>query len=735
MTSYIAYFLRFLYRIKWWILLLPPIVAYVVYVYMGGMARSYKSSTTIYTGVVSGYDLESGSGSGSRQDWNVINNAMDNLMNIIQSQTTLHKVALRLYALNMIKGDPEKDNNYILAKNYRRERDHTPPEVLALIDPQSEENTLANLLKFERADHSNHVYGLFQWEHPYYSYQALKNIQVKRIANSDMLEISYENNDPGIVFNTLEILNKEFVEQYKDLRFGEANNVIEFFQAELNRVGKELRIQEDSLRDYNIENLIINYDEQTKHVTILSRDFELQAEAIKLNLQSSETLRNTIEDQLDGLKTFRDNADFVRKLHTIGDLQSRITATEAFSPTDALAANRADIPQLMPTDLSILRSRLVQETDSLRSLSSKISSQRFTKEGISTNSLVSQWLDAVLLSEKSKAEMTVITDWETSINKRYQQFAPVGSTLKRKNRLINFTEQSYLSILQALNTARLRQKNLQMSSATLKIINPPVLPISAEPTKRKMMVMAAFFGTLFFILGFFILLELLDRTLRDKLRTERITGGKVMGALPSSGSLLARRYTQQYRQIATRTLSNAMLNYIAPEQGPNIVNIVSTERGDGKSELIDSLASHLREKGLKVRVVSWNKDFDAEQRNYLLANQLSDFAQDTKGELPLSEADLILVEHPPMSEYSTPKNLLRHAVLNIVIIPANRTWKENNQVLYDKCVTLSGTVPTTICLNYASRDVLESFTGLLPPYTRMRKLGYQLAQFGFTAVK
>lgn len=44
---------------------------------------------------------------------------------------------------------------------------------------------------------------------------------MRRIANSDMLEVSYENDDPGVVYNTLELLNDEFVKQYKELRYGE----------------------------------------------------------------------------------------------------------------------------------------------------------------------------------------------------------------------------------------------------------------------------------------------------------------------------------------------------------------------------------------------------------------------------------------------------------------------------------------------------------------------------------
>ena len=729
MTTYIAYILKFLFRIKWWLIICPIAVALLVYLYMGRQTRYYRSTSTIYTGIVSGYDLENGEG--SRQDWNIINNAMDNLINIIKSQSTLHNVSLRLYARNMVNGNPDEDNNYIAARNYRSELAHTPPEVLALIDRTSEKQTYQNLLAYEQPEHGNHVYGLFHWTHRYYSYQALSRIEVRRIANSDMLEVSYENDDPGVVYNTLELLNEEFVDQYKELRFGETNDVIKFFEQELARVGRELREQEDSLRDYSVENLIINYDEQTKHVAILSRDFELRYEETRLNLNSSESLRRKIEAQLEDLQIFRNNAAFVEQLHKIGDLQAQITAAEAFIPDPASGRQ----PVRQPVDVSRLQVQMDRETDSLRSLTSAIASQQYTKEGIATGSLIQQWLDAVLLSTKSEAEMEVVNEWKQSLDDRYVRYAPVGSTLKRKNRLISFTEQSYLAMLQALNTARLRQKNLQMTSATLKIINPPVLPISAEPTKRKMMVIAAFFVTAVFILGFFILLELLDRTLRDKIRAERITGGKVIGAFPGPGRFGERRFARQYREIASRFMGNAVLNYFDPRKRPNVLNILSTEQGDGKSTLAEHLAAYLRETGMKVRIASWNKDFDSHQKEFLLASRLEDFVHDGEDETPLSEADVVIVEYPPLDDSSISKELLQSAELNIMVAPANRTWKETDQLLYEKSVEMAGDTPTALFLNCAGRDVVQTFTGLLPPYTRLRKLGYQISQFGFTAVK
>ncbi|MEG2239742.1 MAG: exopolysaccharide biosynthesis protein [Alistipes sp.] len=724
--NYITYILKFILRIKWWLILCPTIVALLVYTRMGLMSRTYKSSTTIYTGVVSGYDVDL-EGGGNRQDWNIINNAMDNLVNIIKAQTTLHNVSLKLFTQHMVYGDPENDNQYITAANYRDVWSRTPKDVRALIDRTSEKRTLENLLQYEVADHDNYVYGLFHWNHRFYSYEALSKIQVKRINSSDMLDVSYENTDPGVVYNTLILLNKEFVGQYHDLRFGEINNVIQFYEDELKREGLDLRNLEDSLRDYNVENQVINYDEQTKHIAALSRDFELNYEQLQQNLNGAQKLRNAIEMRLgDVLTLVKSNASFLQQINKIGDLQSQITTSEAFQIDDPAVVRQTNVPAL--------KQQLAAESKLLENITAQVSSQQYTKEGISSNSMVQQWLEAVMLEEKSKAELDVMTNWKKRLDERYLHFSPVGSTLKRKNREIDFSERSYLSILQALNTARLRQKNLQMSSATLKVINPPVLPLGAEPSKRKLVVFAAFFCTFFFLLGLFILLELLDRTLRDKIRTERITGGRVLGAFPGSGRLGQRSYVKTYQNIASHFMGNAVLNYFKPTR-PNIVNFISTQQDDGKSLLMEHLAAQLRESGMKVRTVSWNKDFNIEQKEYLLAHKIGDFVQDIAGEVPLGEADVILMEYPAFSKCFVPKELLQEACVNLFVASATRTWKDDDQLLYDKAVELTGMVPLVIYLNKTSREVVEGFTGLMPPYTRFRRIKEQWSQLGFMATK
>ena len=720
----LTYILRFVWRIRYWLILGPLLVALIVYFLMGKRPDRYTATTTIYTGIVSGYDINTVAGT-THQDWNIINNAMDNLMNIITSQATLHDVSMRLYAQDLVHGESDRDNNYMLASNYRTLLDRTPKDVLALVDRTSDSITLRNLLEYEQADHDNHVYGIFRWKHRHYSYEALRQIKVRRLNNSDMLEISYTNDDPGITYNTLDILNKEFVNQYKLLRFGEINNVIAYFESELARVGNQLRMVEDSLTRYNVDNRVINYGEQTKHIAALERDFELRFQDILLNRDGSQQLIETIEQKIDGLKTFRNNALFVQKLQEISNLYSRIAASETFE-ADSVRRNNPQVDQL--------KELLEMQRKDLASTTQLISSQQYTKEGIAANTIVEQWLEAVLLHAKSDAELKVMEARKRELDKQYGHFSPIGTTIDRKKRNIGFLEQSYLSILQALNEARLRQKGLQMSSATLKVINPPVLPISAEPTKRKLMVIAAFLASMVFILAFFVLLEMLDRTLRNKTRTERITGGKVLGAFPAPPGLGARRYRKEYERIATQFLSNAVFDYFRP-QGPNILNLLSTEKGDGKSFLAEHLARHMEESGVKVRLLSWNKDLDIESKEFLLAGRIADFVTAREGVPAPSDADVVIVEYPPLSECSVPTALLREASLNLMVARAGRTWKDTDQLLYDKTEAQSAPTPLLFYLNGASREAVETFTGLLPPFTRLRKLAYKFYQFGFTATE
>ena len=77
--------------------------------------------------------------------------------------------------------------------------------------------------------------------------------------------------------------------------------------------------------------------------------------------------------------------------------------------------------------------------------------------------------------------------------------------------------------------------------------------------------------------------------------------------------------------------------------------------------------------------------------------------------------------------------LLQEASVNIVILRADWGWEESDKQLFTRLQELSGTTPVLICLNRSRKEVVEGFTGMLPPYSAWRSFLFRFTQFGFTA--
>lgn len=721
--EYVLYISRFLYRIRWWVIIGTAVITLAVIIATRNMAKTYDVEATLYTGVVSGYSIES-ENNGSATNWAISNNATDNLINIIQAESTLKRVSYRLYARNMIHGNLKHDNEYITAASFREIYNRTVNRkdgqaILALIDKSSEDKTLENLLKYERPDKDNFVYGLFYWYHPHYSYNALKNIKVKKIGSSDLLQISYSSNDPGIAYNTLNILMDEFVHEYRTIRYGETDKVIEYFRNELAKIGHKLRIAEDSLTQYNIDKRVINYYDETKEIASIDKEFELREQDIRFAYNNSKIMMNELEKRMgSNVKQMRNNISFINKLNEASELTGKISELESFSTNPAKSKN---------SSLKAYKDRLSKASKELADISDTYVTQKHTKNGIAQTSIVDQWLEQLLRFEKAKSDLAIIQKSRQQLNEKYVFFAPVGSTIKRKERYISFTEANYLSLLKSYNDALMRKKNLEMTSATLKVLNRPAFPISAQATNRRKIVIASFVGSIIFILGFFLLIELLDRTLQDKVRTEKLTGEKVLGAFPSKPLLKNRKYSKVYALIASRYLSNAIFRFFnnKKDNQPYIVNFLSTEPGDGKTYLAEHLEEYWNKLGLRVRRLEWGKDFNISSREYLLAQSINDI-------YTFSEEDIIIVEHPDLKSNTIPNKMLEQADLNLLVARATRSWKTSDKQACDKIKKQANIAVIYIYLNKATNDVVEEFTGLLPPYTLTRKIGYRLAHLGLT---
>ena len=716
------YFVRFLYKIRWYLIIMPMIALIVAWFMTRDMDRIYDTNTTIYTGMITGYNLEGTGSIGGNSQTNIIN-----LMLIITTDNTIHEVALRLFGRCMMYGNPNKDNNYISAEHFRQLDATVPPEVKALINRNNEDQTYANLKAYEKPTQNNYLFGLLNY-HPYFGINSITSrLKVLQLNYSDIIDIGYSSNDAGIAYNTLDILNKVFARQYQQLRFGETNNVIRFFEKEVARLYKILSNAEDDLIRYNISKKIINYGEQTKALTGLEAQQQNFRNDQLMNYTTSKALLDYLERQLGNrAQVIRSNTEFTKQVRDISRIQSRISNLRLMS-SEGGGQNNESQEELAKAqrDLQKVTNRVTQLTKDIEA------STYSTENGIKANDMLSRWLEQLLLLEKTKAEMTATDIMKDNLDRQYLFYAPIGATLDRKERHIGFIEGNYMEMLKALNSARMRQRNLQMSTATLRVLNPPMFPLNAQPTNRLMVLLGAFLLSFMFTALWFLIIELLDRTLRDRMRSERITEIPVMGCFPKESNLRYRRFNKTIADMAIKQLSKSLLPHFKEGQ-QNVLNLISTDSGNGKSYLSQELENYWISIGLEVRRLTYDEDFLAEDSKFILAKDIKDLCPDI---LP---NEIAIIEYPNLDDNSIPPALLNIGTINLLVTRANRTWKDVDQKALKELQSMLDDEHKNSLFMYlteASRYAVEEFVGQLPPYTKFSNFVYRISQLGLTATE
>lgn len=713
------YIVRFLYKIRWYLIILPLIAFIVAWFLTRHMERVYDASTTIYTGMITAYNLEGGTGvAGNTQA------SMENLIIMITTDNTIHEVALRLFARCMMYGNPNKDNNYISAEHFRQLSASVPAEVKALINHNSEQISYSNLKAYERPTQDNYLFGLVNY-HPWFGVNSITSrLKVLKIGRSDIIDIGYSANDAGITYNTLDILNDVFARQYADLRYGETNNVIKFFEREVARLYKILTSAEDDLIRYNVSKRIINYGEQTKVLSGQDGAQKISDNDLLMNYTTSKALMDYLERQLgDRAKVIRANRDFTSQVTDISRIQSRISNLKLMSSE---GGNEVE-SQL---ELAKAEKMLQDASARMKQLTLDIETSNYsTDHGVKASDLIGKWTEQVLLLEETKARMTAQDQNRQRIDKEMLYYAPIGATLARKDRHISFIEGNYMSMLSALNQARLRQRNLQMTTATLRVLNPPMFPMNAQPTNRMMTLMGAFLVAFVFTAMYFFIIELLDRTLRDRMRSERITKIPVMGCFPKESTLRYRRFNKTIADMALRQLSKALLPHFKEGQ-QNVLNLLSTDAGNGKSYIAQELENYWISIGLQVRRLTYDEDFLAEDSRFIMANGIKDICPDI---LP---NEIAIIEYPNLDDNSISPALLNIGTVNLLVTRANRTWKDVDQkALNELNDRLENKNSLYMYLTEAQRYAVEEFVGQLPPYTKFNNFIYRMSQMGLTAVE
>ena len=709
---------QFLYRIRYWLLWGTLFVTGLVIYFTQFLPYSYTVKSSLYAGITSSTSLD-----GAAVKFSVVAATFDNLVNIAKSRGTLEKVSLRLLASSYTHGEEWKDNQYIQAKHYRQLLQITPKEVMELIDRKDESKTLANLTAYKKNDHNNFIYSVFNRTIAFYSMAALDRVELKRIGNSDILDISYTSADPGLTQLTVAFLIEELINAYEILRFKSTNDVIAYFEEQVRLAKVRLSEEEDNLMHYNVQERIINYGEETKALAATRYQVDDRLEAAKRTYEGAVALRKMLDEKMDvRAQIIRNNTNLLQELDKVSNLNQSIMEKEIFI---------SDKSKSKSEELQKEKTELRQAEDRISSISDNLNEFAFTKEGVGIENMINEWLIALVNEARAQAEMKVLESRQQDIFDQYSHMSPVGTQVNRKERAIDIAEDNYRTQLSGLASANLRLKNIEMSTSNLQTVAPPSYPLTDNGRNRLMYILAAFFGSMIFIILYFLLIEVLDHTLRDPYRSKRLSGLPVIAAFNGISNLKYRGFLKACNRLAAAYCCNHLNKYMKVGE-PTVINLLSINSREGKSFLAKYFIRHWESEGLRVRLVTHDYDFESNGKQYVQAQQLSDFWMLNEAE---KTPDIILVEYPSIKDSSIPLPVLQKADVNLLIANACRLWRDSDNTTLAPFKEALKDTPFMLYLNNADRDVVESFTGELPPKMPIHSFISRLAQLGLTSQK
>ncbi|WP_281310269.1 exopolysaccharide transport family protein [Flavobacterium flavigenum] len=749
--------------------MVPLCVALLVLILTSKPNLEYTSQTILYTGLATGSSIEMD----KTFNYFATNTAFDNLINIINSRETQEEVAVRLLATHLML--PKANPKFISKKNFDELKLKVPKEIYNYIEKGSNrdletdtlavtspippeinrynyEKTVSRLLKLMRSSNDNYIYELLNYENDkHYSIKALSSIQAIRINSSDLIKMTYTVDDPGICQQTLEIYNAICIKNYKNIKENRSDAVVKYFEQQLAMANNDLKLAEDKLLEFNKANKIINYYEQSKAVAVVKEDMEVDYNNKKAQLAGTQASTKKIEEKLNVQDYIQDETNkILEKKKLLGYINYQIAFNEANLESDA-SENISSKINTLKKERESLNNEIKKSVDEIYSYNN-------TVDGVPLTKTLPDWMNTVVESENLKAKIKVMDKQNKDFQEQYATYAPAGATIKRLEREISVSEQGYLELLHGLNLAKLKLQDNEMSS-NIKSIDPPFYPLSANPTKRGLLIVGAAFLGGILTLGIILMMEYFDDTIKNASRASKQLGLKTLGMVPKiildPGNVNLVFIQKRLIEIITQNI----LQYFgihASEKTVKTIVVFSTHKMEGKTVLAGNIAKTLKQEGKKIVFLNYDtkqkpiekqrkfpfitkilgypdprididNPFLADVSDYLDDSEYHSYTMDSsfysaknfedilkQNNIILNYTpDFVIIELPSLINYNYPAELIMSADLGILVCRSNRVWSDADQSAVSNLLGVSAS-KINVIVNGVDLNEIESVLGDLP---------------------
>lgn len=421
-----------------------------------------------------------------------------------------------------------------------------------------------------------------------------KNLSVKIVPATNILQISYENQNPVLAAQLLNAVSKAMVEYDIKAISSEATKVREFLEnKQLPIARKNLQKIEVAESKYRQDSGIVSFEEQTESLVENLGSLEEQERTLSALLEQVRSQENSLREITDAqslnsaYSSVRGGLDeeLVKMRASLADLErqfveARVRFTLDHPQVIELAEKRDAFRQIYERELA----KVSQSNQPVAV--NQIASDEISQE--LTSKLITNEIERLAIEKKLATVRAQTSQLKARVAQLPVKQQPLTALVRQKEEAA-----STLKFLKSkLEEARLAQAQ---KVSNIRIIQSAKVPESpSSPKKPVVLGLATVFGAILGT-GVILLLELMDNTLRDAREAEELLNLPLLGVLPRlPGKTLvlepSDRFLDEVGLVEPYRMLFKTLEFRSDKQLQKIV-VSSTISGEGKSVVASHLAA------------------------------------------------------------------------------------------------------------------------------------------------
>lgn len=684
-------FIRLLKKNRLTLIIIPALTLVITYFLVRNLPNSYVSQSQIATGIVDQTQQAAITGENGQKGWAEVNQEFSNLIEMMRLKKILDQVSYKLIIHDLKSTTPFRDVHTVLRETTEQDKKrmmvifqekYTKSEGLNLWDKQ--QTRLHNVLRDLNYDDES----------------LKKRISIGRAGDSDFINVSFDSENPQLSAFVVNTLIEEFIKHYAFIVKANQRRANVFLDSLVAQKRTEMNSRIAALRNYKIENRVLNLEEQSSQLYGQILEYNNQKQAILKEIAANTGAVEEIE------------AKFAPGER--GYLESSLTRVN-----QKLAATKEELKSLydlyVQNDFDPVNKASIDSLQRILNYQINTSADQYLNSPLATKqTLVEQKIQLEVQLDLSRYSLNTINRELNSLNGQFDRMVPHEAEVQSLEREVQISSTEYLEALNKFNQSKLESGfNIKLSQIQKAM---PGLP---QPSKKMLLViLSGIISFIFCIVVLFILFfldnsitsakELANKTHIPVLGVlNRVTGSKVDLNAIWSGSASANldTFKSQLRSIRFE---------IDRELKSGIIAITSMKESEGKTLLALSLTHAWKMTDKKVLLIDGNfghpdiseslestvfiEDYltgaigldqlNASSAVSVLANKGADRSPLEIADAPTITArlkelktvfDIIIIETPPVSRMNQSKEWMLFAENVVAVFEAGQTLSEEKK--------------------------------------------------------